>query len=114
MDQTTKLNQYRRILQQVTEMHANMPAEPDDVESFAVCDTVNDQYLLLDAGWEGEERSHYVVFHLRLKDGKVVIEQDGIEYGIARDLIEAGIPEEDIVIAFSEKPPQPLKEQIAA
>jgi hypothetical protein len=114
MDQTAKLKKYRQILQQVTEMHAKMPAEPDDVESFAVCDPVNGQYLLLDVGWEGEERAHYVVFHLRLKDGKVLIEQDGIEYGIAQDLIEAGIPKEDIVIAFGDRAPQPLSERIAA
>ncbi|MGI8668624.1 MAG: element excision factor XisI family protein [Aridibacter sp.] len=35
-----------------------------------------------------------------MKDEKVWIEQDGIEYGIANDLMQAGIPAEDILMAL--------------
>lgn len=117
MDNTEKLNQYRRILEQVIEKHAAMPGEPETVESIPVCDSVHDNYLLMDVGWylaERAERAHYVIVHLRIKDGKVRIEQDGIEYGIAEDLIEAGIPKEDIVLAFSDQEPRTLTELAAA
>jgi XisI protein len=43
---------------------------------------------------------HSVVLHLRIKNSKVWIERDGMEEGIATDLLEAGIPKEDIVLAF--------------
>lgn len=114
MDQVAKLNNYRRILEQVTEQHALMPGIPETVAGMAVCDFARDQYLLLDVGWSPQGRAHDIVFHLRLKDGKVLIERDGIEYGIAQDLIAAGIPAEDIVVAFARSEPKSLHELAAA
>jgi hypothetical protein len=40
---------------------------------------------------------------VNIKDGKVLIEYDGIEGGITKDLIQMGIPERDIVLAFLPK-----------
>ncbi len=114
MDQTTKLNQYRQLLQEVIEMHAAMPGVPETTESVPICDPVHDNFLLMDIGGEGRKRKGYIVVHLRLKDGKVRVEQDGIEYGIGQDLIEAGIPEEDIVYTFYKDEVLPTAELIAA
>ena len=114
MDNTEKVNHYRRILQEIIERHAQMATEPPQPESFVVSDTVHDHYLLLDVGWEANKRAHYIVIHLRLKDGKVYIEEDGIEYGIARDLLDAGIPAEDIIVATHSPRPMPLNELTAA
>ena len=51
---------------------------------------------------------------LRLRDdGKALIEYDGIEYGIAHDLIEAGIAREDILLNMYSTP-RSLTEAIAA
>ena len=114
MDQIEKLNRYRQIIERVLETHAKMPAVPETVEGVVVCDPVRDQYLLMDIGWASYGRAHDVVVHLRLKEGKVWVEWDGIEYGIARDLIEAGIPKEDILFALQSREPQPMTELIAA
>ena len=35
-----------------------------------------------------------------IKDGKVWIQHDGTEDGIAEELVEAGVPREHIVLAF--------------
>ena len=40
------------------------------------------------------------LIYVSIKDGKVLVEYDGIEGGITQDLIERGIPENDIVLAF--------------
>ena len=68
----------------------------------------------MDVGGEGKKRKGYIVVHLRIKDGKVRVEQDGIEYGIAQDLIEAGIPAEDIVFTFYKNDAVPTAELLAA
>jgi hypothetical protein len=102
MDSEEKHEHYRQILQEIIERYANMIPPTEEPESIAVCDRVHDHYLLMDVGWTGKERVHYVVVHLKLKDGKVLIEQDGIEYGIAADLIEAGVAPEEIVAAYLE------------
>jgi hypothetical protein len=114
MDQIEKLQSYRAILQQVLKTHASMIAEPPGTEELVVCDQASDNYLLLDVGWDASGRVHYVIVHLRLRDGKVLIEKDGIEYGIAQDLQEAGIPAVDIVTTWRRLPRVSVKESVAA
>ncbi len=111
MDEVSKLNRYRQILQQVVEHHAAMPAEPAHVESLPICDPVHDDYLLMDVDRSPKGSVGYIVLHLRLKDGKVHVERDGIEDGIAQDLVEAGVAEEDIVYTLYGEALAPLYER---
>jgi len=55
---------------------------------------------LLDTGWDRTGRVHAVAFHLRIREGKIKIEWDGTEYGVAQELIDAGVPPEEIVLSF--------------
>ncbi len=52
------------------------------------------------AGWNGPYRIHGSVLHLDIREGKVWIQYDGTEEGIADELVAAGIPPERIVLAF--------------
>ena len=114
MDQLNKLDRHRHLLRQVIGQHAAMKLGDRQLESLAICDPNNDNYLLMDVGYDQAGRADDVIIHLRLRaDGKVLIEYDGIEYGIARDLIEAGIAPEDILFNMYATP-RPLKEAIAA
>jgi XisI protein len=40
--------------------------------------------------------------YVRIRDRKFWIEEDWTEEGIANDLVQAGVPREDIVLAFHE------------
>ena len=114
MDQPTKLTHYRQLLRPVIESHAAMKPSDRQIESLAICDPSNDNYLLMDVGYDHVGRADDVIVHLRLRDdGKVLIEYDGIEYGIAYDLIEAGIAKEDILLNMYATP-RPITEAIAA
>jgi XisI protein len=42
------------------------------------------------------------LIHVEIIDSKVWIQVDGTEDGIAQDLVQAGIPKEDIVLGFHE------------
>lgn len=44
-----------------------------------------------------------ILFHARLVDGKVVIENDNFEEGLTSALIKAGIAVEDIVTGLSQE-----------
>ena len=101
-------------MQRVVEKHAGVSRREDQVEIVPICDTVHDNYLIMRLGWDRVGRAHHILFHFRLKEGKVWIEWDGIEYGIAHDLLEAGIPKEDIIMAFYGREPRPLTELVAA
>ena len=114
MDTATKLANYRAILRQVVNHHAAMKPSNRKIDSLAICDPSNDNYLMMDTGYDQLGHTNEVIIHLRLReDGKVLIEYDGIEYGIAHDLIEAGIAKEDILLNMYATP-RPLSEKLAA
>jgi hypothetical protein len=52
--------------------------------------------------------------HIEVIDGKIWIQEDGIEHGIVTDLERAGIPKNDIVLGFQPPDVRPLTEYAAA
>ena len=96
------------------EGYVRMDAEPETSEIRAVCDRTSENYLVLDVGWDATGRVHYVIAHLQLKEGKVLIEKEGIAYGIAQDLQEAGIPAEDIITAWRRSSQNGIANAVAA
>jgi hypothetical protein len=57
-------------------------------------------FQLMNVGWHGQHRIHGCVLHVDIKGGKIWIQHDGTEEGIANRLVAAGVPKEDIVLAF--------------
>ncbi|MDJ0547721.1 MAG: element excision factor XisI family protein, partial [Microcystis sp. M49637_WE12] len=51
-----------------------------------------------------------IQIHIRIKNERVYIEQDWTEIGITSQLLEAGIPKEDIVLAFHDPASRKLTE----
>ncbi len=51
-------------------------------------------------GWENRCRVYGCVIHVDVKDGKIWIQHDGTEIGIADELVALGVPKQDIVLAF--------------
>lgn len=95
-----KLNHYRSLIHKVLEEYYKLRSGNSDIESALLLDPIRDQYLLLKMGWHKDSRIKHNVIHLRLKDQKIWIEEDRTEDGIATDLLQAGVPREDIVLAF--------------
>lgn len=95
-----KVSRYRQILQQMISHYAEHPPSHGEVETVPIYDLHQDAYLLLDVGWDQTGRVYSVVLHLSLREAKVWVERDGLESGIAQELLAAGIPQEDIVLAF--------------
>lgn len=95
-----KVARYRHAVELLVTRHAEFRPSHGNIETIPICDVTHGNYLLLDVGWDSTGRVYAVVFHIRLRDGKVWIEWDGTEPGIASELMEAGIPKEDIVLAF--------------
>jgi hypothetical protein len=57
-------------------------------------------YQLMSVGWHGQHRIHGCPLQVDVKNGKIWIQHDGTEEGIANRLVAAGVPKEDIVLAF--------------
>ncbi len=71
-----------------------------DVDTEIVADDTHDQYMVMRVGWRGETRVRRPLFYLRLKDGKIWIEEDWTKDGIASELMAAGVCRDEIVLAF--------------
>jgi hypothetical protein len=95
-----KLSHYRDIVKQVLAQHAEYVPSHGQIETIPIFDERNEHYLLLDLGWDRTGRVYSTVLHVRLRDDKVWVEKDGTETGIAQELLEAGVPKEDIVLGF--------------
>jgi XisI protein len=91
---------YRRVLCQLINEEALHRPATGEIEVIPVCDERHDQYQVLYMGWDRGSRVFTVLCHLRLREGKIWIERDGTAEGLALQLLEAGIPEEHIVLAF--------------
>jgi len=65
-----------------------------------IFDRENDRYQLVYVGWQGTRRVYGVVLHVDIIDGKIWVQQDGTEVGIANQLVALGVPNQDIVLGF--------------
>jgi len=97
-----KLTRYRELVKGLlTELAAPVARYPDgDVESACVFDDQRGHYLVLSVGWTGDRRVRGTPIHVRLRDGKVWVEEDWTDARVVDRLVEAGIPKEDIVLGF--------------
>ncbi len=80
---------------------SNRPPNPD-IETFLIVDEAKAHYIWMNLGWQNGERITGITVYVRIRDGKFWIEEDWTENGIASDLMLAGVPREDIVLAFHE------------
>lgn len=97
MDKVVKYREY--IMKLLTEK-AKFASSYEDIEIQKIFDKEHDHYQLVHTGWRNQNRIYGCVLHLDIKEGKIWIQHDGTEIGIANELIELGIPKQDIVLAF--------------
>lgn len=98
------LASYRVAIRNLIEEYAQYQPARGDVQIEVIFDEANDHYELMCAGWNGPYRIHGSVLHIDIRNGKVWIQHDGTEAGVAEELVRAGIPRDRIVLAF--KPPE--------
>lgn len=96
----TKLR-YQEIVKSILQKHVEYRRSLlDSYNSQALFDDERGRYLILDWGWNGDNYLHATPIHIDLIDNKIWIQYDDTEEGIASDLLENGVPKEDIVLGF--------------
>lgn len=95
--------QYREIVKHVLQNYARLRPSHGNIRLDVVFDETNDRYALMQSGWDRGRRVRGNLIYIVIQDDRVVIEYDGIEQGISDDFIQAGIAEENIVLAFLEE-----------
>jgi hypothetical protein len=95
-----KLEKYRSYIENILREYSQYKPSYGDVELELLLDRERDHYQLMTVGWHGEKRIHGIMLHIDIKDGKIWIQHNGTERGIAQDFLELGVPKQDIVLAF--------------
>lgn len=95
-----KLQQYRQWVLHVLRDHASIKPAYGDVEVCTLFDYEGDRYQVMRSGWLQERRVYGALIQIDLKDGKCWIQYDGTEVGVANELVELGVPKQDIVLAY--------------
>jgi hypothetical protein len=98
------LDQWREILERILQYYADLPYRYGDVITYVIVSNDRNHFMLINEGWEGEQRVHGCIVHAEIRNDKIWIHYDGIEDGITKELVGAGVPKDHIVLAFH--PPQ--------
>jgi XisI protein len=106
-----KLDRYRELIEsKLGEVAALLKraVSAKQLRDQVVFDRQRDNYLVVQEGWDGSRRIHSIVVHIEIINGKIVIQEDWTEHGLARELEEAGVPKSDIVLGFQPPEVRPL------
>ncbi len=95
-----RVDRYRNFVENILREYGSYKPAYGDVEVQLVFDRERDHYHLYSVGWNDQRRIRGDVLHIDIKNGKIWIQHDGTERGIANDLVELGVPKQDIVLAF--------------
>jgi len=108
----TKLTQYDQLLTKIfTEYDELLNRRPTPNEdSELVIDADRGHYILHSIGWQEKSRVWNTPLYVRLRHGKIWVEIDWMGDGIVDKLLEASVPNEDIVLAFHHPKMRPYTE----
>ncbi len=111
-----KLTRYRNLIKSILSEYVEIDKyQPiPGVETLLIADEQRNHYQLFTLGWSQRRRVRNLRIYVRLIEGKFWIEHDLTEDGIATELLKAGVPKEDIVLAFQAPEMRPYTEFAAA
>lgn len=95
-----RLDRFKGLIRGILSEYASYKPSYGDVEVEVVADDLAGHYELWHIGWNRWERIHACILHIDIKDGKIWIQHDGTEAGVANELMEEGVSPKEIVLAF--------------
>jgi XisI protein len=90
----------RQIVLQVMQELAGQSLQQQPEGAQLVLDTTNDHYLYLHLDWHDLERLYTSYVHIDIIDNLLWLQRDRTDLDVANRLVEAGIPKDQIVLAF--------------
>jgi XisI protein len=97
------MNAYPDVVESVLDVYTKIPYAHGDLTCEAIFDRPRNRFVLMTLGWDEDERVHHPLVHIDVLGDKLWIQTDNTEHGVAPDLVDAGIPKSNIVLAF--RPP---------
>jgi hypothetical protein len=95
-----KVTNYRQIIQELLIEHSQIVPVYGDIKMELLFDHERDRYQVARVGWLQGKRVYGALIHVDIIDEKIWIQYDGTEVAIANELLEKGVPREDIVLGY--------------
>ncbi len=95
-----RLNHYRDIARNIVHEYSRDPVSHGEIDTEGIVDFLGDHFLVTHVGWDRGRRIHGIVLHFDIIDGKFWVQYDGTDRPVVDELEAAGVPKEDIVLAF--------------
>lgn len=94
------LESYRNFIKQLLSQYTAYDKVEQNFEIQLVFDESRDHYIWFHVGWEGSKRIYYSVIHFDIKDSKIWLQQNLTELDPAQDLVDLGVPRDDIILGL--------------
>lgn len=110
------LENYKNLVRHIIQNYVDLFRDEanTEVQELTIFDDERGHYQWISLGWENGKRAFYIHLYVRLHNGKIWIEKDTTEDGIATALVRQGVPREDIVLAFHSPKMRPFTDFAAA
>lgn len=98
MDRVTT---YKNIVEKEMRKRADIKSSyMTKVENQLIINQDRTHFVLLSVGWHEKHYVHGITFNVEIRNDKVWVHEDMTDVDIAWRLIDAGIPQSDIVLGF--------------
>ena len=91
---------YSNIVKDVISKYAKLRPSHGQIRLDTVFDDRQGNDALMQTGWDRGIRVRGNLIFITIRDEKVHVEYDGIERGIADELVDRGIQQEDVILEF--------------
>lgn len=88
---------YAEILKKTVQEAVIAQPRLQAIKLYPVCDNDSGHFLVLATGWDKQRWIDIILFHARLVENQIIIEQDNFEESLTQALITGGVRKEDIV-----------------
>lgn len=94
------LEQTRKLIREILAEYTTHRYLGGGIQNETIFDAETDRYLVMMMGRDNKKRVHGCLIHVEIIDGKIWIQRDGTQDGIASLLVENGISKDKIVLGF--------------
>jgi hypothetical protein len=101
------VNPFADVVEHILDAYTKIPYAHGQMTCEAIVDRPRGRFVLITLGWDDDERVHHVLVHIDIVGDKLWIQTDNTEHGVAPELVQAGVPKSQIVLAF--RPPEVRK-----
>ena len=95
-----RIEEYAALIKRVFNEYADDLRNAPYERVERIYDDAQGHYEIICIGWRDLTRIHGNILHADIIDGKIWIQHDGTERGVANDFVEAGVPKDRIVLGF--------------